>query len=151
MKTGLMLVVLLLLVCLTAAAQPPRPLDERKEEIEAMKIGFMTRKLGLSPEEAQQFWPLYNAMEAELEQARKAQRADMRPRNLDVDRMSDAELTQFADDVIAFRQKEVDILNAYHQKYKQVLSPRKLALYYMAEHEFKRNLLNQLQGRPAHR
>jgi hypothetical protein len=44
------------------------PVD-RKAEIEKIKIAYITKKLNLSVEEAQQFWPVYNNYEAEIRTA----------------------------------------------------------------------------------
>ena len=45
--------------------------NERKENIEAMKIGFLTKKLDLTPEEAQKFWPVYNQYSDKMKELRK--------------------------------------------------------------------------------
>jgi hypothetical protein len=40
---------------------PPRPMNkEQKERLELFSIQFITKKLDLSPAEAEKFWPLYN-------------------------------------------------------------------------------------------
>jgi Spy/CpxP family protein refolding chaperone len=51
---------------------------EKKENIEAMKIAFITNKLELSPEEAQKFWPVYNQYNEKLKDLRKKRRQDER-------------------------------------------------------------------------
>ncbi|MGF1926294.1 MAG: hypothetical protein ACQUHE_19130, partial [Bacteroidia bacterium] len=65
------LVFLLLFTLLSgnAFAQGPR-FDN--EKIEAAKIAFFTQKLGLSPEEAKVFWPIYNDYQREQIAFRKA-------------------------------------------------------------------------------
>jgi hypothetical protein len=40
---------------------PPRPMNkEQKERLELFSIQFITKKLDLTPAEAEKFWPLYN-------------------------------------------------------------------------------------------
>jgi len=40
---------------------PPRPLTkQQREKLELFKIQFITKKLDLTPAEAEKFWPLYN-------------------------------------------------------------------------------------------
>jgi hypothetical protein len=40
---------------------PPRPMTkQQKERLELFSIQFITKKLDLSPAEAEKFWPLYN-------------------------------------------------------------------------------------------
>ena len=49
---------------LPAIAQGP-PTDVR-ERVEAAKVGFITREVKLTPDEAKVFWPVYEAFHAEL-------------------------------------------------------------------------------------
>ena len=44
----------------------PPPSEEKKERIEAMKIGFLTEQLNLTPDEAKVFWPVYDQYQGEL-------------------------------------------------------------------------------------
>jgi hypothetical protein len=40
---------------------PPRPMTkQQREKLELFKIQFVTKKLDLTPAEAEKFWPLYN-------------------------------------------------------------------------------------------
>ena len=39
--------------------------------LEALKIAYITKRLDLSPEEAQKFWPIYNQYAEELKRARQ--------------------------------------------------------------------------------
>ena len=69
---------LLLLILLYAGlAIPTLGQDDQKEagRLQAYKIAFLTKKLNLTPEEAQKFWPMYNKYEAELRSARREGRA----------------------------------------------------------------------------
>src|SRR5216684_7922507 len=46
-----------------------RPQQQPGAGLEAMKIAFFTRRLDLTPEEAQLFWPIYNRYSGEVRQA----------------------------------------------------------------------------------
>ena len=65
------LIALLLLFNLQLLAQNKRPVKER---MESMKIGFLTDRLNLTPEEAKEFWPVYNKYSDELEVLRNGRR-----------------------------------------------------------------------------
>ena len=43
--------------------------DDWKEKMMAEKIAFLTLEVGLTPEEAQVFWPVYNQVEKEKDEA----------------------------------------------------------------------------------
>ncbi|MBL0136825.1 MAG: hypothetical protein IPP79_24030 [Chitinophagaceae bacterium] len=64
MKKYLLITALFVGFLLPAQAQ-----DENKNDggrIEALKIAYITKKLNLSPEEAQKFWPVYNKYTDEI-------------------------------------------------------------------------------------
>jgi len=44
---------------------PPRPMNkEQRERLELFSIQFITKKLNLTPVEAEKFWPVYNEQKA---------------------------------------------------------------------------------------
>jgi hypothetical protein len=71
----------------------------------------------------------------------------MRTIREDFESMSDVDLEKSINDELVFRQKELDLDRRYHERYKAVLSVRKLALYYRAQEGFKRELLKQIKDK----
>lgn len=135
---------------------PPPGMEDKKEQVESMKVAYITQKLDLSPEEAQVFWPVYNQYRNELDKIREARRKEIKSAGDDFSGMSDAELEKFVDGEMAFRQSELDVLKKYHNQFKKVLPIRKVAKLYRAEEDFKRELLRRLGerregGSPPHR
>ncbi len=120
--------------------------DNRKEEIETFRIAFFTRQLNLTSEEAKKFWPVYNEMQAEMQKLQKERKMRHRNTRDNMDNLSDAELEKVINDEMASRQKELDIEKKYHERFKAILSMKKLALYYRAQEGFKRELIRKLQG-----
>ena len=41
-----------------------------RETIQAQKVAFITQETGLTTDEAEKFWPLYNEMEKKINEAR---------------------------------------------------------------------------------
>ena len=65
MKTILTLLAGIFLLMNSMIAQPPPPPDgPGNEKIEALKIGFITKRLNLTPEESQRQWPVNKQKEA---------------------------------------------------------------------------------------
>ena len=128
-------------------SQPGPPSEEKKEEIEAMKVAFLTRKLDLTPDEAKTFWPVYNQYWGELDKIRDARRKEMKSSREEFDTMGDKDLEKIVDGEIAFRQSELDILKKYNSQFKQTLPMKKVAKLYRAEEDFKRELLHRIQER----
>jgi hypothetical protein len=135
---------LMILITTSSIAQDRRQMRDR---VESMKIGFITKRLDLTPEEAQKFWPVYNAYSDELEKLRKGRRENIMNARENFDSMSDAELEKTVDNEISFRSGELDIVKKYHPKFKSVLPIKKVAMLYKAEEDFKRKLLEMIQDR----
>jgi Spy/CpxP family protein refolding chaperone len=124
------------------SAQDRRPV---KENVEAMKIGFITERLELTPEEAQKFWPIYNQYTEETNNLRKTRRKNMSEAKENMDEMTEADAEKFIDNELALKQEELDIQKKYHPQLKKVLSSKKIAKLYRSEDEFKRRLLEMIK------
>ena len=142
MKSNLLLTIALALSIVAQAQPSQKPAQQR---VESMKIGFLTRNLELSPEEAQAFWPVYNKYSDELETLRKSRRQNIADARKEMDELSDKEVEKLVENELAFRQNELDIMKKYHPQFKQVLPIRKVAKLYRSEEDFKRKLLDMLQ------
>jgi hypothetical protein len=119
--------------------------QNKEDKIEALKIAFITKRLELTPKEAQVFWPVYNEYSEKLENLRKERRQQFRNTKDNLDGMSDKEVEALVDAEMTFKQKEVDVQKDYHGQLKKVLPIKKVAKLYMAEEAFKRQLLKRLQ------
>ena len=159
-KLRIILPLFLLLIAASGYAQPQRMrkdtgpgpgLEERKENIETMKIAFLTRKLDLNPEEAKKFWPVYNGFTDETKKLRKNRRENVRDAREDFDKMNDKEVEKLIDGEIVFRQQELDVMKKYHGQFKEVLPMKKVALLYKAEEDFKKELLERIKERRGER
>lgn len=56
--------------------RPPRMGEEKRAKIEMYKIQFITEKLGLSPAEARDFWPVYNEHKLAVDEIVKSKISD---------------------------------------------------------------------------
>lgn len=137
---------LFIFVFLIAGNSEAQDIASKNETIQTWKISFMTKRLKLTPQEAQQFWPVYNQFESELEELRTNHRMQLHALKEDFAETSDAEIEKFVDKQLAFRQNEIDILKKYNPLFKKVLPIKKVAMLYKAEEEFKRQLLKQIKG-----
>lgn len=151
MKTNKrLLAAVLFMLCIftgVALAQEGVEIPDKKENIESMKIAFITKKLELTPQEAQQFWPVYNQYNDKTKEVRKKRRQENREARLNFDELTDKEVEQVINNDMACRQKELDLQKEYHEKFKAVLPIKKVAKLYAAEEQFKIVLINRLKDR----
>ena len=122
---------------------PPSGSDRwpNREEIESLKEAYMIRELGLTPEESQKFWPLYNQYWEE-----RAQLGDKRrkvTRKIRETNAGDAEINEF----IKYMKEEIDIYEKYIPRFKEIIPASKVAKMFTSEEGFKRQLLNQANER----
>jgi hypothetical protein len=118
---------------------------QMREKVDAMKIGYLTDYLDLTPDEAKSFWPVYNKYQDELDQLRKTRKNNFLNEQMNFDSMSDADLEKMVDGEIAFHQSELDLQKKYHPQFKKILPIRKVAKLYRAEEEFKKRLLEMIR------
>jgi len=119
---------------------------DRKEKIEAQKITYITDQLQLTPQEAQQFWPLYNEFQVKKEEFKEAKRLNMREYHQQSMNLSDERIEEIVDGYIEIELKLAELQKEYHIKYKSVLPVEKVIKLYQAENQFKQFLLKQIKG-----
>lgn len=117
-----------------------------REKIEAMKVSFITEKLSLSPEEAQKFWPVYNQFKTEMKEIKKAGKLPYGGARPNIEAMTEKEIATLAEQRFITDQKILDLKKKYHEEFKKVLPIKKVAQLYIAEEQFKHELLKQMKS-----
>lgn len=121
-----------------------------KEDIEAFKakkIAFITEKLSLTPQEAQQFWPVYNLFDQERWEAQKQRRdIEMKVRDMNGD-ITDKQILEFIQKMVDTHSAEVDVMKKYNKKFLEILPPKKVLKLYQAEQQFRVEMLKQFRDR----
>jgi hypothetical protein len=98
------------------------------ERLEALKIAYITKRLDLSPEEAQKFWPIYNQYSEELKRARQ-----------DAIRNNKSEI-ELDESLLNVRKK-------YSVQFNQALSPQKVDTFFKSEKEFGNYVQKEIERR----
>ena len=156
---------MLLMICSAANAQNPRghrgqrPDRERKEmssedkqkvaeQLAAEKKEFIGKKMQLSDEEAERFWPVYDLMQEELQEAHKAEMKATRALYPKKDEtFTDEEATSRVDDYIASLSLGNEIVKRYDAQLRAILPIRKVAAYYAAETQFRKKMAEHMTRR----
>ena len=116
-------------------------------DLASLRVAFLTKRLALTPEEAQVFWPVYNAYQDELQALKKEMKQKYKSGGQSMDLLSDSEVEAMVEDFVSMKEKEQDIFRKYHSKFKEVLPIRKVAKLYRTEQDFTRILLQRLNQR----
>jgi len=137
---------LLLLLCVVlhgAALGQTSPPTSRLNQLENAKIAYLTNKLALTQEQAQQFWPIYN----EFSDKRRTLNHNLRQlRTNNPDGLSDQQLKTNLAQSLALRQQEVDLEKDYYTRFQRVITIRQVAQLSMAERQFTREVLQRVAG-----
>ena len=123
-------------------AQPKGCNNAKREAMEAQKVAFITEKVGLTPEEAEKFWPLYNSFEA--------QRRDLRHQMHDIRRSitnesSEGDYKKALNELQKIDMQQSALKLKYHKEFLKILSAKKLFNYYSAENEYKKELIKHIE------
>ena len=117
--------------------------EQKREEIKAQKVAFITEKVNLTAAEAEKFWPLYNEMEAkkhQLTRETRQSRKENNSENINYEQLNDARINA--------KIKEAELEKEYYLKFKTVLSAEKIFNLYKAERDFQKELLGRIQRKP---
>ena len=95
-------------------------------KLKAYQIAFLTKKLNLTPEEAQRFWPVFNKYEDEIRTTRQQNK-----------QATEVELEE----------KVVNIRKKYFEEFSKVLNRERADRVFKADKEFKDGVRRELMER----
>jgi hypothetical protein len=140
-----LLQILLFLICVVPAfAQDAEPDDDgqidpkAKDKINAARVAYITERLGLTPEEAEKFWPVYR----EFVQKRQELKKEFR-----LAKKSGTEESKLIELDLKIKQQELDLEKDYSGRLQKIVSAQKLITLRQAEGDFRRMLIRQIQQR----
>jgi len=123
MKVKSIIILVSLLISLLIEAQSP---PNKQSSIQALKVAFITKDLYLTPEEAQKFWPVYNAYIEELKKIKND------TKNV----------------VIVGEEKSLAVKKKYNNEFKKILSTEERAnKVFLADRDFANFIKKELQER----
>ena len=125
--------------------------NANRERLEAYKIAFFTKRLNLTPGEAEKFWPLYNEYQETKSRIQLERQELNRNFNQNGLNMNDREMTEAGDRLIGLEVREAALAQEFHNKIKTVLTPAKILRLYQAENQYRLQLLKELQERREER
>lgn len=128
-----LLLILSVLICVAGFSQDRNPSGENTaSRVQAYKIAYITKKLELSPEEAQKFWPMYNKYEEEMIKTRIKFRKE-----------NTSEIEK--------EQKLLEIKKDYSKEFIKIIGDKKTDDFFKAEKEFNTQVQRELLQRNQQR
>ena len=139
--------ILLLLTFLVLSANFYGQRRPDREKIKSLKVAFMTERLSLTSQEAQDFWPIYNEYEKKREALRKKEKSEIRNKIKNADELSENDAQKLLEQYISFEDEEEVLDKNFLNSVSKVISAKKTLLLLRAEEEFKRRLIKQYRQR----
>ena len=131
------------MACMSVSAQAHRGRGEEwKEKMMAEKIAFLTLEVGLTPEEAQAFWPIYNKWWDDRQSANSATRKALKSiKKLNKEgNYSEVEMKKLIKTYTSCLKNESDVYEVYIEEFYKILPVEKVAKIFVAEDGFRKKL-----------
>lgn len=130
----------------------PQEMPEKKfptkDEIQSQKIAFFTQELDLTPQEAQTFWPVYNANWKKSEAARREINKSLKELNEALKQepaVSDSDIKVLMNKYFRACEEEIKINTQSFEELSKVLPVSKAAKVFSLEEKFRIMLIRHLR------
>ncbi|MFV8464934.1 sensor of ECF-type sigma factor [Flavobacterium sp. LB1P62] len=143
-----LLPILLLLFSFNFYAQVEK-MKEKKEQIKALKVAFLTTELDLTTSEAEKFWPLYNTFDDKQFELRHQKMKTLKRRINDggLDKMSEKEAGTFLAQMESNEEELFLLRKKFTANLKTVIPAIKIIKLRKSEEDFNRKLLQQYRDK----
>lgn len=123
-------------------------MKEKREQIKAMKVGFLTTELELSSAEAEKFWPVYNTFEdKEFELKHQKMKTFLKKYNEGKDKMSEKEANILLSQIENNEEELFFLRKRFTTNLKGILPAIKIIRLKKSEEDFNRKLLAQYRNK----
>lgn len=112
-----------------AQENPSESTEKKQQNIEALKVAFISKELDLTPEEAQKFWPVYNQYSKEMITTFKADNEDVLDRD----------------------EKVLNLRKKYREQFSKVLGGDRVNKMFGAEGRFRQILIKAMRNQKQQR
>lgn len=131
----------ILIICFLSSTliQAQRP--DKRAELKALKIGYLTKQLELTSSEAEVFWPVYNEFDKKMFELR--QQKILKSKNLDIESLTDEDALELIDSMKESEKSKFEYENQLIEDLMKILPPKKIILLKKSEIEFGKQVLEQ--------
>lgn len=151
-RTLILSFVLALILGTTAVSASDNHQKDWKQKMMSEKIAFLTMEMGITPEEAQAFWPVYNQVDKERDEVmHKVFKSFKALEDAVSAGKSEKELDKLLENYLDALEEQGEVEKDAYEDYAKVLPVEKLAKLYVGEEKFRRQHIRKLHagGRPT--
>ena len=152
MKNYKLLIVSIFLISIASFGQKgplKEHFNEKKEQIKALKVAYITTELNLTSEEAAKFWPLFNAFEGRQQEIKKLKLKSYLERTdgNSIDKLSDKEAATLLTQMENAEEELYLLKKKFVTNLKGVIPSTKILKLKKAEDQFSKKLLQQYRDK----
>ncbi|MEO1050701.1 MAG: hypothetical protein AAFX87_08740 [Bacteroidota bacterium] len=119
--------------------------DKRKSKLETTRIAFLSEKLGLTPDQAEKFWPVYNEFRKQRQSIGNEYKTIRQ--EFDAQNATEEERKKFVQLGLQFKQRQLDLEKTYSDRLLKIITSQQLLRLRRGEEEFRKFVLDQLRRR----
>lgn len=146
MKTKTLFPIIFFLVSIISFSQG---FKEKREKVKSLKVAYITEQLELTSDEAQKFWPIYNAFDENQSDLRhekmKAILDRFQPEN--VTKLSEKEASVLLIQMEKIEENLFTLKKKFIKDLQEIISAKKIIKLKKAEEDFNRELLKQMRDK----
>ena len=124
--------------------------NHNKEKFRAYKVAFLTEKLDLTAQEAQEFWPIYNAFDKKKNELRYKERylisKEIKAAG-GLDALSEKQAKDFSLRIINSRKDAEKLTTNFYNKLPKIIPYKKIIKLEIAEKSFHSKLIRKLRSK----
>lgn len=137
---------LILTLLMSASVFAQRPSGEK---IKALKIAHLTEQMELTKEEAQKFWPIYNAKEEAESKLRE--QSSKRRKEKNTDELTESEAKALLLDLQKIEKQKMELDSKMLNELLEILPAKKIIKLYQAERSFRQKMFDEYKKRQSKR
>jgi hypothetical protein len=126
-----------------AAASPAMTKEENLKEyikllrsdVRSQKSAVMSTVMGLDPDQAAKFWPIYRDYDAELTKLNDLRVANIEEYSRTYNQLTDAKADELIRNAMAYQKQRGELLAKYYERMKQELGAITAARFVQVEHQ----------------
>ncbi|RVT77450.1 sensor of ECF-type sigma factor [Flavobacterium sufflavum] len=143
----------LLLLLFTCSFHAQENINDKKEQIRALKVAFLTTELDLSSQESEKFWPLYNAYDNKQFEIRHEKMKAYKSKFSDdaLSKMNERDAAMLLSQMEASEEELFLLRKKFSKSLRSILPAIKIIKLKKAEDDFNRKLLQQYGDRGKRR
>ncbi len=121
--------------------------EDWKEKMMCEKIAFLTNELGITPEEAQDFWPVYNEIDKERDKAMHKVFKTFKAMNDAMEEgKTNKEIESLLKKYLEALEEQRELEDKVAERYMKVLPVDKVAKLYVGEEKFRRQHIRKMKA-----